>query len=342
MNNLLLIANPKRKHKILPLLDGFNVETVDTFNGLLRLFNGKNRPLFVLVDTCGRWALLALLASLLLRAPIVYRLRGDFFREEILRRKYVYNHLAWFRYFFCITIARITLKYCRGIIFNSEYIKKVTSLKINEKITCIIYNPFTPLKKTSSYQSALSTDRTFKILSVTNMNLPTKITYCVDKILTIPLEKWEALNLVWYICGDGALRDTMINRIQKAGLQNRVIFTGRINDIERYYQACHVFIHLTKMDAFPNATLEAMFYHKPVITNSDSCGTREQIFHMINGLIIDDKQELIKAIEYYYYNQNKRKKHGCSGNNIVVKKFSINKQRQLMVEYIKQFQDSFS
>jgi glycosyltransferase involved in cell wall biosynthesis len=339
--DILLIANSGRAHEILPLLTGQCLKTAANIRKIVELAKKKYRPSIVMVEGFGRWIILGLLASILMKAPIIFRIRGDFFSEEVLRRNDKYNHFAWIRYFINVIVARIILNRAKGIVYNSRYLKNRMKRINVGKVIGMVHNPLMTPKITKE-NKADKLPQGFILLTVTNMNLSLKVNILIRKLLSIPKKKWEEWNLYWYICGDGVLKEELKRQITKAGLDENVIFTGRVNDIGLYYKACHVYVHFTSMDAFPNATMEAMFFNKPVITNRYSCGTREQVFDGYNGLVIDDNAEIVDAIDYYYCNPCIKEKHGDNGHKLVTSKFTIPKQRNRMREYIERFQRGVS
>jgi UDP-glucose:(heptosyl)LPS alpha-1,3-glucosyltransferase len=76
------------------------------------------------------------------------------------------------------------------------------------------------------------------------------------------------------------------SRAQKLGLNRRVHFLGKIQDVRPYYGCCDAFVLPTLYDPFPNVILEAMACGLPVIT-STKCGGAEFIRQGVNGYIVD-------------------------------------------------------
>ncbi len=90
--------NPRRAHKILPLLEGLVVDQVRGWEDLLRLKRSPGLPTVVVTDGFRSRALLGIISSFLLGAPLAIRLRGEYFREERERTEALSDRLRWPRH----------------------------------------------------------------------------------------------------------------------------------------------------------------------------------------------------------------------------------------------------
>ncbi|MGE3314638.1 MAG: glycosyltransferase family 4 protein [Planctomycetaceae bacterium] len=86
------------------------------------------------------------------------------------------------------------------------------------------------------------------------------------------------------VLGHGPVR--RFQRIaSELGVDSRVIFAGRRNDISRFYGAADLFLLPTAYEPFPNVNLEAMACGTPALTTS-TAGGADIIHHGENGYLV--------------------------------------------------------
>lgn len=331
MPAIFYIWNPSRAHKLMPLLDGYHVIPIKRIGDVVRAAVKRRRGLCVMVDSFGRFGLLGLLLSWLNGMPLVLRLRGDHYREAEDTR----GQMSWIRYRLGKMVTRRVLARARMVIFNSRYLESQFPLD-DQHLTGVVYNPYTPLPEagTETGGEALPEGK-LKLLSVTNFDLSPK----VEPLFTA-LQDWidpevlEALDIHWIILGRGHHSERLRHLIKARGLEKRIQVVGYRTEMARYYAWCDVLVHLTRMDAFPNCTLEAMAYGKPLIANANSCGTLEQIADGHNGMLVHDAASFIQALTRYDESPALRHQHGECGRQTVAKHFSIDAQQETMQQML--------
>jgi UDP-glucose:(heptosyl)LPS alpha-1,3-glucosyltransferase len=86
-------------------------------------------------------------------------------------------------------------------------------------------------------------------------------------------------------------------RAAHAGLEDRVVFLGGLDDVRFVYAASDCFILPTRYDPFPNAALESLAMGVPVIV-STHCGAAELVEREINGWVCapDEVGELARLM----------------------------------------------
>jgi len=77
----------------------------------------------------------------------------------------------------------------------------------------------------------------------------------------------------------------------RLGIADKVIFTGPVRDVERYYLGCDLFVFPTLYDPFSNATLEAMLCGLPVVTSAFN-GAAELVENGRNGWVVADPLDI--------------------------------------------------
>jgi glycosyltransferase involved in cell wall biosynthesis len=92
------------------------------------------------------------------------------------------------------------------------------------------------------------------------------------------------------IVGDGPLLEPMKNESHQRGIAERVIFTGRVTDPERHYEAMDIFGLSSDTEQMPLVVLEAMSCGLPVIS-TDVGDTRMMVAPTNRELIINPQND---------------------------------------------------
>ena len=92
----------------------------------------------------------------------------------------------------------------------------------------------------------------------------------------------------------------------------RVIFLGKVKDIDRIYAEAGIFVIPSRSEGFPNALCEAMAAGLPCISFDFSAGPRDLIISGENGMIIPngDISSLASAIDYLISEPTERERLG--------------------------------
>ncbi|HXU27657.1 MAG TPA: glycosyltransferase family 4 protein, partial [Bacteroidia bacterium] len=108
-------------------------------------------------------------------------------------------------------------------------------------------------------------------------------------------------NLRFYILGD-------FNEVNKKKLltenteevNNAIIFTGNVSNIEDYFTKCSLYLHCSRGDAFPTSTTEAMIAGLPTIV-SEWTGTKE-IVEKVDPKFISqlNENDIAEKISWYF------------------------------------------
>jgi glycosyltransferase involved in cell wall biosynthesis len=115
----------------------------------------------------------------------------------------------------------------------------------------------------------------------------------IDAVARLRLPRPPVLMLV----GEGSCRDQLRRHAADAGLPD-VRFVGHVDDPRPTYQAFDVFAQSSDSEGVPNAVLEAMALHVPVVA-TDVGGTNELITSGVHGVLVPprDPATLAGAIE---------------------------------------------
>jgi glycosyltransferase involved in cell wall biosynthesis len=127
-----------------------------------------------------------------------------------------------------------------------------------------------------------------------------------------------------------------VRLIQKSNFKNNIIILPETSDegeVHKFYQTIDVLAHSSKIGECNGNTInEAMFWRKPVITNSTprkDNGQLEQVIHMENGIIANYPQTFARALAYLYSNPDKRKDMGDKGFGQVT---TVNKPENITLQ----------
>jgi rhamnosyl/mannosyltransferase len=135
------------------------------------------------------------------------------------------------------------------------------------------------------------------------------------------------------IIGTGPLKQTLLERIHRNNLDDRVMIIDPVEDLAPYYYAASVFVlpSITNAEAFGIVQLEAMFCGCPVINTSLPTGVPEVSLHNQTGLTVEPKntQQLAQAINTLLNNETLRKQFAEQAHHRAVTHFS--KKRSLQV-----------
>ncbi len=124
------------------------------------------------------------------------------------------------------------------------------------------------------------------------------------------------------IIGEGHQKEDIKRLIKQKKLEKNVILVGPTNKIFNYYKAADVFVVPSKWEGLGIVFLEAMVAGLPVITTNIKPMT-EFIENNKTGLLINNKKELIKAMDLLLKDKEKRLKIGNSAKKEISKRFSI-------------------
>lgn len=120
------------------------------------------------------------------------------------------------------------------------------------------------------------------------------------------------------VVGDGELKKNYLEKTKKLGIENKIIFKGRVTDTELVYeyQKCGFFVlpSINQGEAFGLVFLNAFACKKPVI-GSNLPGVRTVIDHGKNGFLVEpeNKADLAGKIDYLIENPQICKEFGHNG-----------------------------
>lgn len=325
----------RRAHKTLLLLEGMHVIRLKAARDLFIVSRRSDGQTLVMIDTYGWLGLLGMFASLYLRAPLVVRLRGHPFRENWERLAGRRGLRPWARFLTVSGVQLFSLLKARLVLFNSETVAGEMASLVPERRRAVVHNPYTEpgTRSLGPSTGSLFPKDGFRLLTVTSMNLASKVDPTLEAAEYLARAGlWDELDLRWVVCGEGRHEERVRELSRRLGLEGRLVAPGRVEGIGSAYDWCDVLVYLTRLDAFPNVPMEAMMRERPVITNADSHGTREQVFDGVNGVVVEDLDVLVAVLRAYGGDPALRERHGRAGRVLVEERFSVAAQKRAMEE----------
>lgn len=137
------------------------------------------------------------------------------------------------------------------------------------------------------------------------------------------------------IVGDGPDRDKIQEYIKQHRLQNKVILTGKITEVERYYWISDALLFLSKNEGLPLTILEAMATGLPVFTTKVG-GIPEVINNYENGIFIERNniEQTALIIEHTLQDQSLLKKFKENNIEKINNNFTLDKNVELLEKRI--------
>lgn len=123
------------------------------------------------------------------------------------------------------------------------------------------------------------------------------VAFLVQSLAPLQGQSWR-LDIV----GDGPERSALERQVRDAGLQERVVFHGQQNDVDRFYHDANVFVFPSRLENLSLVVLEAMAYGLPVIAmRSDGTrylnATHEVMTHDGDGLLAASEADFQRYLQ---------------------------------------------
>jgi glycosyltransferase involved in cell wall biosynthesis len=107
------------------------------------------------------------------------------------------------------------------------------------------------------------------------------------------VQKWR-----WVLLGDGPYRHAVERQIDQAGIRERAILAGRVDDktLHSWYEAAALFVHPTLYEGSSLVTLEVMAHRKAVVATRAG-GLPDKVKPGINGWLVEPgKADALAAV----------------------------------------------
>lgn len=217
-----------------------------------------------------------------------------------------------------IYLFRVNSIICQSKDMLSEYIGKHNNYK---KKFVLINNPIT-------YKQDFKTRREKKngpirIITVGRLS-KVKGHLRILKILSIFA---KSNNFSYWIIGTGPEKLELELKVKELGLSKNIVFIDHLNDLTTTYMNSDLFIQGSFVEGFPNAILESVISHLPVLAFNVPGGTKEIIIEGVNGFLVDNEDSFIEKLHIIF---NGHDFNFEISDNILYAKFNANK---ILMEY---------
>lgn len=247
------------------------------FDNLLWLRRYFKENAKVVLSFLAPFNMLALLVSVGLKTPVIVADRNDPTRVpgNVVLRK-----LRDFLYRFADYIVVQTKN-------NQQYF----SAAVQKKST-VIYNPVECAREQGC---ALQCEKKKQIVTAGRL-LPQKNQKLLLAAFSDIAKKYPQYQLVIY--GEGSEREVLEQEAQRLGIENQVVFEGKVADLHERMKSAELFVLSSDYEGMPNALIEAMCLGLPVISTKVS-GATDLIEDGKNGLLVErkDRKALAEAME---------------------------------------------
>ena len=132
------------------------------------------------------------------------------------------------------------------------------NLKISEENIHIIYNPLNNLFMKKSYKIKPH----IKVLTVGHFEKWKNVDGWYEVAVKVIKDH---SNVIFEWVGNGSLKSTYQDKINKAGLRKSIIISSPTNNILKYYEHATIYFHPSRKESQGLATIEAMSQEIPIV-----------------------------------------------------------------------------
>lgn len=303
------------KRNRLSLLIRRNYETAvrlyKTLKQIPKLINKAKQWKVDIVYTNSSVTIAGIVLAKLIKKPHVWHIR-EFGKLDY---DFVLDYPLW--------LFKKILKCSNIIVFVSKSLSNYYFRGINSKKIKIVYNGVANekdffLKKS---RNVIVSEFVFLMVGLISQNKGQE-----EAIFAFNLINKRYPNTKLIIVGGGDAEDRK-KQVFDLGLNDKVLFTGYVNNTKKYYLKADVLLMCSKHEAMGRVTAEAMTLGLPVI-GKNSGGTAELIQHKKTGLLYDTNYIELSdmmmeiMINRKLYNEIKKEAFVYAKNNFTIEKYS--------------------
>lgn len=174
-----------------------------------------------------------------------------------------------------------------------------------------------------------------RLISVARFETQKDHVNLIEALANLKHLSWELL-----LVGDGKLKVKIKSLVTKYGIEDRVFFLGRRNDVDTLLNRSDIFILSSLWEGFPRSILEALRASLPVIT-SNVGGVSESVIDKFNGFVVPIRNSKLMsfAIEDLLKNPQKCIDFGKKGRDLYESKFTFERMANSTYELYSEILD---
>lgn len=203
--------------------------------------------------------------------------------------------------------------------------KNLAADGIEESKLRMIYNGIFPLREISEEEKA-ETRKKYKIPeNRVVVGMVARLEPVKNHFMFLEAAKVAATvcpEAVFVIVGTGSLENELRERAKANGIENKVIFTGYISDVNDIMNVIDIHVLTSEKEALSISLIEAMSLAKPVVA-TNSGGPAEVVADKISGVLVapGDAVNLTMGMVRFIQRPDFRKSAGEAGRKLVYEKF---------------------
>lgn len=294
------------------------------FNNHFRFFSTLRRLLFIrqtiikiradsILSFGERWNSFVLLAVLWLKIPVYISDRSS--PEKKLG-------------FFHDNLRNILYRNAQGLIVQTQKAKNIYQKIFRHSRIEVIGNP---IKEINVSEDLIKKN----IILTVGRLIPSKNhSKLIDSFLKLNKSNWKLI-----IVGGNALKLNLINelknKIKLLEAEDRILLTGTIDNVDKYYLTSKIFVFTSESEGFPNVIGEAMAASLPVVSFDCIAGPSEMIENDVNGFLVElhNYKMLEKKLLLLIDNPKLREQIGCMAKESI-KRFSLERIGDAYLSFI--------
>lgn len=131
------------------------------------------------------------------------------------------------------------------------------------------------------------------------------------------LAKLKEYDILYMICGEGSMRDQLLEKAEKLGVSNQVRLLGFRKDIPALHKAADIFVFPSLQEGLPVALMEAMASGLPIVA-SEIRGNEDLIQDSEGGYLVNARDSVQYAAAIRKMIQNPKKREEMEQRNLKI------------------------